>query len=367
MLDFKYDIVGSFLRPKDLVTARRAFFNNEIDREELTSVENDAIAELVEKQVLHGLQFVTDGEFRRRWWHLDWLHTFDGFETVHLEKEINGAKHNIEYGKVSGKFFYDKDKSHPEIEAWDFLLDVSKKYPSVTPKKNISGPNMILIDHLLQLGIKDTPYYGEDLDLLIEDIGQAYRDVIQDLYAHGCRYLQIDDTSWTYLVDDKFLAKVNNLGYTQAEVLSWFEKVTSLALTNRPKDMVITNHFCKGNFKGKPLFNGFYDDVAPIIASLDFDGFFIEYDDERSGSFDPWSILKDSGKTFVAGLISTKTDVIEDKEKINNRLAEAKTIIGDNIAISPQCGFASVEEGNSIDEETQWRKIDLLVSCQDLV
>lgn len=226
---------------------------------------------------------------------------------------------------------------------------------------------MILVDHFLQLGIKDTAYYGQNIDEIIEDIGIAYQEAIRDLYEHGCRYLQIDDTSWTYLIDEKFLEKVTGLGYAKEEILEWFRRVSTKALENKPEDMTIANHFCKGNFKGHPLFAGLYDSVAPIICQIPYDGFFVEYDDERSGSFEPWAELKKTNATFVAGLISTKNSILETKEEIRNRYEKAKRVIGGNIALSPQCGFASVEEGNCIDEETQWKKIDLLVSCKDFL
>lgn len=367
MLNIKYDIVGSFLRPEEIKEARKKYFNNEISLEELRKVEDKAIAELVEKEVQHGLKFVTDGEFRRRWWHLDWLKEFDGFSTKHFDKIINGVNNHIELGFIEGKISYDPNKKHAEIEAWDYLNNLAKKYDGIQAKKCISGPNMILIDHLLQLGIKDTAYYGTDIDKIIEDIGKAYQDAIKDLYDHGCRYLQIDDTSWTYMIDENFLKKVAALGYEKSYVLELFRKVSTKALENKPADMAIGNHFCKGNFKGHPLFAGLYDTVAPVITQIPYDGFFVEYDDERSGSFEPWAILKGTGKTFVAGLISTKNPVLETHDEIKKRFLEAKSIVGDNIALSPQCGFASVEEGNCIDEKTQWKKIDLLVSCQDFL
>ena len=367
MLDVKYDIVGSFLRPQAIKKAREQYFNNELQLEELRAIEDKEIRKLVEKEVTHGLLFVTDGEFRRRWWHLDWLKEFDGFTTKHLEKEINGVVNHIELGMVNGKISYNIEKEHPEMQAWDFLYEEVKKYPGVTAKKCISGPNMILVDHFLQLGIKETPYYGTDLDALITDIGEAYQNAIQDFYNHGCRYLQIDDTSWTYLVDEKFLAKVTQLGYNKEEILQWFWKVSCKALENKPEDMKIATHFCKGNFKGHPLFAGLYDSVAPIISTIPYDGFFAEYDDERSGSFEPWRTLRGSDATFVVGLISTKNTRLETYEEIKERFLEAKEIVGDNIALSPQCGFASVEEGNCIDEEIQWEKIDLLVSCRDFL
>ncbi|WP_130858800.1 5-methyltetrahydropteroyltriglutamate--homocysteine S-methyltransferase [Gracilibacillus phocaeensis] len=367
MLNFKYDIVGSFLRPEVIKQARANYFNGEIDLKALREVEDQAIADLVEKQVAHGLKFVTDGEFRRRWWHLDWLKEFDGFTTKHFDKVRNGVTHQIELGYIEGKISYDKSKSHPEIEAWDYLHNQAKKYDGVEAKKAISGPNMILVDHFLQLGTKNTSYYGNDIDQVIEDIGTAYQAAIQDLYDHGCRYLQIDDTSWTYMIDEQFNEKVTALDYKKEEILEWFRRASTKALEHKPEGMTIANHFCKGNFKGNPLFSGFYDSVAEIISTIPYDGFFVEYDDERSGSFDPWAVLKETDATFVAGLISTKNPELESREDIKRRYMEAKAVVGDNIALSPQCGFASVEEGNSIDEEIQWKKIDLLVSCKDFL
>ena len=367
MLNIKYDIVGSFLRPAPIKEARAKYAAGEITLPELRSVENAEISKLVEKEVAHGLKYVTDGEFRRRWWHLDWLKEFDGFTTKHLDKERNGVVNHIELGYITGKVSYAPARPHAEIEAYDFLRQEAAKYPGIVAKKCISGPNMILVDNYLQMGIKEIPYYGSDIDALIDDIALAYQTAIRDLYDHGCRYLQIDDTSWTYMIDEGFLQKVAGLGYEKAEILEWFRRVSTKALEGHPADMTIANHFCKGNFKGHPLFAGFYDSVAPVISQIPYDGFFVEYDDERSGSFAPWAVLKGTNATFVAGLISTKNPVLENHDDIKRRYLEAKAVVGDNIALSPQCGFASVEEGNCIDEETQWKKIDLLVSCQDFL
>ncbi len=367
MLNIKYDIVGSFLRPQQIKEARAKYNNGDITLNELRQVENEEIAKLVEKEVEHGLKYVTDGEFRRRWWHLDWLKEFEGFSTKHLDKERNGVVNHIELGYITGKISYDPSRSHAEVEAYDFLRKEASKYPGIVAKKCISGPNMILVDNYLQLGIKEIPYYGNDINKLIDDIAIAYQTAIRDLYDHGCRYLQIDDTSWTYMIDENFLKKVDSLGYKKEEVLEWFRLVSTKALENKPQDMIIANHFCKGNFKGHPLFAGLYDSVAPIITKIPYDGFFVEYDDERSGSFEPWSVLKGTDTTLVVGLISTKNPILEEHDFIKKRYEEAKNIIGDNIALSPQCGFASVEEGNCIDEDTQWKKIDLLVSCKDFL
>ena len=144
----------------------------------------------------------------------------------------------------------------------------------------IKSPNMILIDHILQLGIKDTSYYGTDIDAVIDDVGTAYQDAIKRYYDNGCRYLQIADTSWTYMIDEKFNEKVASLGYKKEDILEWFRRGSTKALGNRPERMTIANHFCKGNFKGHPLFTGLYDSVAPIIRKIPYDGFLIEYDED---------------------------------------------------------------------------------------
>lgn len=367
MLDITHDIVGSFLRPQEVKEARARFAAGSISREELRAVEDAAIADLVTKEVKHGLRIVTDGEFRRRWWHLDWLKEFDGFTTEHLDVERNGVVNHIELGYIDGRIGYDSERFHPEIAAFDFLRDEAAKHPGVVAKKCISGPNMILVDNYLQLGRRNVPFYGDDVDLLIEDIALAYQTAIKDLHSHGCQFLQIDDTSWTYMIDEKFLAKIAAMGYDKDTVLEWFRRVSTKALEGRPEGMMIATHFCKGNFKGNHLFEGFYDSVAPIVARVPYDAFYVEYDDERSGSFAPWAALKGTGATFVAGLISSKNPQLEERADLARRLHEARVAVGGNIALSPQCGFASVEEGNSIDEQTQWAKIDLLVANADLV
>lgn len=361
------DIVGSFLRPEQVKEARAKYKAEEITLAELRAVEDKAIADLVAKQVGHGLTTVTDGELRRRWWHLDWLKEFDGFTTEHLQVERGGQVNDIELGYIDGPIAYDPNKAHPEVEAWDFLKEEVAKYPGVTAKKNISGPNMILVDNYLQLGKREVPHYGDDVDAIIDDIALAYQAAIQDLYDHGCRELQIDDTSWTYLIDDNFNKRIEAMGYDRETVLDWFKRVSTKALENRPEDMVISTHFCKGNFKGQHLFEGVYDSIAPAVAQVPYDRFYVEYDDERSGSFDPWHVLKDSDATFVAGLISTKDPQLETTEELAERLAEAKAVVGDNVALSPQCGFASVEEGNVLTEEEQWAKIALLVESASLL
>lgn len=367
MLNITVDVVGSFLRPQKIKDARASYRADRIPLAELRRVEDEAIAELVSQEVAHGLTQVTDGEFRRRWWHLDWLKEFDGFTTEHLDRERNGVVNHIELGYVDGPIGYDLHRAHPEIDAYDYLRAEASKYPGVTAKKCISGPNMILVDNYLQLGKRSLPHYGEDIDRLIDDVAAAYQAAIRDLYDHGCRYLQIDDTSWTYLIDERFLAKIKAMGFDKPTVLEWFRRVSTKALEGRPDGMTIATHFCKGNFKGHHLFEGFYDSVAPVIAQVPYDGYYVEYDDERSGSFDPWAVLRDTEATFVAGLISTKNPQLERREDLARRLDEVRAIVGDDIALSPQCGFASVEEGNSIDETTQWRKIDLLVADGDLV
>lgn len=364
MANFKYDIVGSFLRPKEIRIARDKYSAGEITYEELRKVEDEEITKLVDKEVQHGLKRVTDGEFRRRWWHLDWsTNAFDGWDTIHLDRVINGMSHHIELGYVSGKISY--VKNNKEIQDYVFLKKLADER-GVEAKKSISGPNMLLIDEILQCGHNTHAYYGDDLDALLKDIAIAYQEAFKDLYEKGCRFVQVDDTSWTYIIDDRFMQKVFATGHTREEVIEWFVKVTNMALENRPEGMTIATHFCKGNFKGKGMWNGFYDAIVGGVRRLNYDVFFVEYDDERSGTFDAWKDFPE-GKTFVVGLISTKNPEMEAKDFLKKRFLSASSIITDNLAISPQCGFASVEEGNDLTEEDQWRKIDLLVSCQDFI
>ena len=364
MADFKYDIVGSFLRPEAIRKAREQYRNNEISYDELRKVEDEEITKLVDKEVSHGLKRVTDGEFRRRWWHLDWsTNAFDGWDTVHLDRVINGINHHIELGYVSGRISY--VKNNKEIKDYDFLKKLADER-GVEAKKSISGPNMLLIDEIFQNGHTKHEYYGDDTDALVEDIAKAYREAFKDLYEHGCRFVQVDDTSWTYLIDDKFMQKVKAAGYTREEAIELFVKLTNKCLEDRPKGLTIATHFCKGNFKGKGMWHGPYDSIAAGVRRLDYDVFFVEYDDERSGKFTPWNNFP-ADKVFVVGLISTKNPVLETKEELKARFEEARSIISKNLAISPQCGFASVEEGNDVTEDNQWKKIDLLVSCADFV
>lgn len=358
MPDFQYDVVGSFLRPVEIKNAREAYRKGEISYQQLRDIEDVEITKLVDNEVKHGLKRVTDGEFRRRWWHLDWsTNAFAGYDTVHLDRVINGQNHHIELGYVSNEIKY--CPNNKEIQDYDFLKKLADER-GVEAKKSISGPNMLLIDEIFQCGHNVHAYYGDDMDKLLSDIAKAYQEAFKDLYAHGCRFVQVDDTSWTYLIDERFKMKVQMTGHTVEEAIEWFVKVTNMSLENKPEDMTIATHFCKGNFKGKGMWNGLYDSIAQGVKRLNYDVFFVEYDDERSGSFDPWRDFP-KGKTFVVGLISTKNPVLEDKALLRERFAEAKRIITDDLVISPQCGFASVEEGNDLTQEEQWAKIDLLV------
>lgn len=364
MADFKVDVVGSFLRPQAIREARDAFKEGKLSAEELRKIEDREITDLVDKEVQHGLKRVTDGEFRRRWWHLDWsTAAFDGWETIHLDRVINGLNHHIELGCVTGKISY--VKNNKEIQDYDFLRKLADER-GVEAKKCISGPNMLLIDEIFQCGHTEHAYYGADTDVLIDDIAAAYRAAFKDLFEHGCRFVQVDDTSWTYLIDDRFMQKVNAAGYSREQAIEMFVKLTNKCLEDRPEGLTIATHFCKGNFKGKGLWQGPYDRIAAGVRRLNYDVFFVEYDDERSGKFTPWNNFP-KDKVFVVGLISTKRPELESKEELKKRFDEAKSVITDNLAISPQCGFASVEEGNDVREEDQWKKVDLLVSCAEFV
>ena len=366
MLNMKYDIIGSFLRTQTLKDALEAYSCGNLTQEQLTAVEDAEVAKLVEKETTHGLTCVSDGEYRRRYKHLDWLREFEGFMPLPEIREHHGHTHQVELGKITGKISYDPNRRHPEIEAFDFLLKESKKYPGVDAKKCIPGPNMILVYHYLLMELRSTPFYGDNMNLLIDDIGTAYQAAIQDLYNHGCRCLQIDDISWSYLINEDFVRRIEGLGYEKEQFLDWFRRLSAKALENHPEDMLIAAHFCKGGCKGR-LSQQVYSNVASILSQLPYDGFFVEYDDERCGSFEPWSVLKGKDATFVAGLISTKNPELENKDELKSQYEKIRSIVGEHVALSTQCGFACCDGNDCLDEETQWKKIDLLTSCGEFI
>lgn len=355
-IPFRWDQVGSFLRPQELKEAREAYKQGEITKEALTAVEDKAIIALIEKQKEVGLKAVTDGEFRRRWWHLDFIAGLNGITVYDFETTAFGITTEAQGTYVSGKLSF--NENHPFLDHFRFT---KAHAGDAVAKQTIPGPNMIFLDSLiLSKQYNENPVY-ETKAAFIEDLIATYRAAIQGFYDAGCRYLQLDDTSWGGLFDDRFRGLIADNGYDPDELIQEFGEITEAVLADKPEDLAVTFHFCKGNFQSKWLYNGSYDKIAErLLAIKQFDGFFLEFDDERSGSFEPLQHIQN--QRIVLGLVTTKTPELEDKEVLKARIKEAAQYVPLNqLCLSPQCGFSSTHEGNKVSEEDQWKKFALII------
>ncbi|EOL44230.1 5-methyltetrahydropteroyltriglutamate--homocysteine S-methyltransferase [Enterococcus caccae] len=361
-IPFRYDIVGSFLRPESLKIARAAYADGAISKADLTEIEDQAILELIKKQKAAGLHAVTDGEFRRRWWHLDFIAGLNGITVFDFQTSAFGITTEAQGTYVSGPLSF--PGTHPFLEHFRFT---QKHASPALAKQTIPGPNMIFLDSLiLSKQYNEMPIY-DSLDSFKHDLIKTYQDAIQAFYDAGCRYLQLDDTSWGGLFDDRFRELIKNNGLDADQLLNDFQEVTEKSLANKPADLAVTFHFCKGNFQSHWLYNGSYEKIAKNLFSIDaFDGFFLEYDDDRSGSFEPLKELKN--QRVVLGLVTTKNGQLEDSAAMIKRIKEASQFVPLNqICLSPQCGFASTHEGNHLSEADQWEKINLVKTIAETV
>lgn len=357
-IPFRWDIVGSFLRPQKLKEAREQFKQGNITQDALTEVEDEAISDLIKKEKEIGLNAVTDGEFRRRWWHLDFIAGLDGITVFDFETTAFGVTSEAQGTFVSGKLAF--NPSHPFLDHFRFTNEHAKA-EGVIAKQTIPGPNMIFLDSfILSKRYNENPVYASKADF-IQDLITAYRETIQAFYNAGCRYLQLDDTSWGALFDDHFRDLIKENGYDPDELIQEFGDITEAVLATKPADLAVTFHFCKGNFQSRWLYNGSYDKIAErLLAITGFNGFFLEFDDERSGSFAPLQNIKD--QRIVLGLVTTKSSELEDKAVLKERIKEASQYVPlDQLCLGTQCGFSSTQEGNDLTEEDQWNKLALLV------
>lgn len=355
-IPFHYDQVGSLLRSQPLKVAREQFAQGELSQEQLTAVEDQEIIKLIAKQKEVGLKAVTDGEFRRRWWHLDFIAQFKGITVFDFETTAFGIKTAAQGTYVSGPIAFD-----PNNIFIDHFKFTQKHAGETLAKQTIPGPNMIYLDSLiLSKQYKEQPVY-QNLQDFINDLVTAYKEAIAAFYAAGCRYLQIDDTSWGGLFDDKFRQLITASGYDPDHLITEFGDITEAILADKPTDLAVTFHICKGNFQSHWLYSGSYGKIAERLFGIEaFDGFFLEFDDERSGSFEPLKHLK--GQRLVLGLVTSKSPELEDKETLKARIKEASNYVPlEQLCLSPQCGFASTHEGNHLTEEDQWQKLSLVI------
>ena len=354
---FRADHVGSFLRPRALLEAREKFAKGEIDAAALRKVEDDAIRGIVKFQEDLGLRGITDGEFRRTYFHIDFLTQLDGVETkggIAISFHSNAG--NVDFAPPVMQVTKKVKHSKP-IQRRDF--EFLKSLVSRTPKVTIPSPTMLHFRGGRGAVSRDAYPAMEDF---FDDIAQAYRDEIADLAAAGCTYLQLDDTNLAYLCDTKMREGAKARGDDPDELPRRYARLINAAIAHKPASMRVCVHLCRGNFKSAWAAEGGYEPVAEVLFNeLAVDGYFLEYDDARSGDFAPLRHVP-AGKTVVLGLVSTKLDRMETKDDLKRRIdLAAKVMPLDQMAISPQCGFSSTVHGNDIAVATQAAKLKLCV------
>jgi 5-methyltetrahydropteroyltriglutamate--homocysteine methyltransferase len=357
---FRADHVGSLLRPAALKEAREKRAKGEISAADLKAVEDREIERVIRKQEEVGLRAITDGEFRRSWWHLDFLWGLDGVEKHVMDTGIAFAAVTTrnEGVKVTGKL---GSSSHPMIEHFKFVAAHTKQ----TPKITIPAPSAIY-GRPLSTPIDKAVY--SKLDVFFADLGQAYRKAVRSFADAGCRYLQLDEVFIAMLCDPKYRKQMTDRGDDPAYLGELYGDLINTAMSDIPADMTITMHLCRGNYKSTFMGAGGYDAVQEILFNkINVHGYFMEYDDERSGGFEPLRMLP-KGKQVVLGIMTTKSGRLESKDELKRRIEQAaKYAPLDQLCISGQCGFASTEEGNVLTEDEQWAKIRRLVEVADEV
>ena len=362
---FRADEVGSLLRPQSIKDARARREKAEIGPDELRKVEDMEIEKVVHRQASVGLKLATDGEFRRSWWHFDFLAKLTGCELFHPETGIQfaGVETRHDAVRVIGKLDFPAD--HPMLDHFRFL----KKHADaahVTPKMTIPSP---AVPHFRGGRKAISRELYPDLDGFFEDLGKTYRKAVKAFYDAGCRYLQFDDTVWAYLCSQEELKKARERGDDLDGLQQIYARIINYAIAERPADMVISTHVCRGNFRSTWISSGGYEPVAEsMLAGTNYDGYFLEYDSERAGGFEPLRFLPRGNKVVVVGVVTSKSGALENKDDIKRRLEEAAKFAPlEQLALSPQCGFASTEEGNILSEEEQWAKLRLVVETANEV
>jgi 5-methyltetrahydropteroyltriglutamate--homocysteine methyltransferase len=351
---FRADHVGSLLRTAPVKEARAKRAKGEITAADLTAVEDREIARIIKKQEDVGLQSITDGEFRRSWWHLDFLWGLTGVERYAMDSGIAfaGVTTRAEGARVTGKVGF---AGHPMLDHFRFL----QSHTSRTPKMTIPAPSA-MYGRVGRKPISETVY--PRLDAFFDDLGKAYAKAVRAFADAGCRYLQLDEVFIAMLCDEKYRAQVAARGDDPEKLGGLYADLINAAIADIPADMTITMHLCRGNYKSTFMGAGGYEAVQEVLFHrTNVQGYFMEFDTERAGSFAPLRLLP-KGKTAVLGLVTTKTGQLETKDTIKRRLDEAAKFADlDQLCLSPQCGFASTEEGNVLAEDEQWAKLAMIV------
>ena len=362
---FKYDFVGSFLRPSNLKRARADYAEGNITFEDLTRIENEEITKLIAKQKEAGYHVITDGEFRRSYWHLDFMWGFNGIEHIELDHGYFFHGEETTHGSIAISGNID-GKNHPFVEHFKFVKQFEDE--NTVARQTITAPAQLYAELFREKNGENTVKYYPDDEKLIQDIAAAYRTVIADLYEAGCSNIQFDDCTWGLFCDKKYWNGRQNAETELKETAEKYLRLNNLALENRPADLVITTHVCRGNYHSTWASSGGYEPIAEILfGGENVDGFYLEFDDERSGSFEPLRFVPNN-KKVVLGLLTSKSPVLEDERTIIERIHEAAQFVPlDNLYLSPQCGFASCEIGNKLTDEEQWKKLALVKQISEKV
>jgi 5-methyltetrahydropteroyltriglutamate--homocysteine methyltransferase len=353
---FRADAVGSLLRTTELKEARAKRARGQISAAELEATEDAEIRRIIQQQEGVGLRLATDGEFRRSWWHFDFLWQLAGCERVVAEHGIqfHGTETKPEGIRVTGRIDFPSD--HPMLGHFKFL----QANTNVTAKMTIPSPSVLHFRGGRE-AISKTAY--PDLDGYFEDLGKTWGKAIKAFYDVGCRYLQFDDTVWAYLCSNEQMDMVRRRGEDPSRLPEIYARTINAALKQKPSDMTITTHVCRGNFRSTWISEGGYEPVAELLlGGVAYDGYFLEYDSDRAGGLEPLRFLPKGRKRVVVGLVTSKSGTLESKDNVKRRLEEAaKWAPLAQLCLSPQCGFASTEEGNVLSEAEQWAKLGMIV------
>ena len=352
---FRADHVGSILRSAAIKDARARRESGAISAAQLKEIEDREIEKIIRKQEEIGLKLATDGEYRRSWWHFDFFGMLEGVEIYELDHGIQfqGIQTKPLSIRVKGKIGFNH---HPMLEHFKFL----KAHTRVVPKMTIPSPTVL--HFRMEPGAVLKSAYPHR-DAIFDDLAAAYQQAVRAFYDAGCRYLQFDDTAWAYLCSKEELKKARDRGLDVDHLQETYTRTINKALEAKPADMTITTHVCRGNFRSTFISSGGYEPVAEsLLTKCNYDGYFLEYDTDRAGGFEPLRFLPKGNKLVVLGLVTSKSGTLEKKDDVKRRIEEAtKFVAPEQLALSPQCGFASTEEGNVLAEDEQWAKLKMIV------
>jgi 5-methyltetrahydropteroyltriglutamate--homocysteine methyltransferase len=358
---FRADHVGSLLRPATLKEARTQYARGEIGDAQLKANEDREIERVIRKQEEIGLKLATDGELRRSWWQFDFFQGLDGVELYSTGEGIvfHGVKTKAESVRVTGKVGF--SGHHPMIDHFRFVKDNTSRVAKMT----VPGPSMLHYRggrKMMNMGVYP------NMDDFYADVGFAYNKAVHAFYDAGCRYLQLDDISFAYLCDPEQREMLRQRGDDPEKQPEIYAGMVREALKDKPDDLAITMHLCRGNFRSTFIASGGYEPVAEVLFNrMPVDGYFMEWDTDRAGGFEPLRFLP-KGKTVVLGLVTSKTGTLEQKDDVKRRIDEATKYVDlDQLCLSPQCGFASTEEGNTLAEDEQWAKLRMIVEIAEEV